>query len=50
MKENLIWVDRIKSKPESAWDKDTMTLKLWDYIRFAWGFKDYRWLIGMSVS
>jgi phage major head subunit gpT-like protein len=50
MKEDHLWVDRIKPEPKNTWDFETYTLKLAMYFRFAYGFKDWRFILGSQVS
>jgi hypothetical protein len=50
MKEALIWIDSIPVEFESTTDFDTMMRKYRSYFVCGWGFTDWRWIIGSSVS
>jgi len=50
MKESLIWLDSVPLEFQSTTDFDTQMRKYADYFVCGWGFTDYRWIIGSSVS
>jgi hypothetical protein len=50
MKDSLIWLDSVPLEFNSTTDFDTMMRKYADYFVVGWGFTDWRWLIGSSVS
>uniref|UniRef100_A0A6M3K1U5 Putative capsid protein n=2 Tax=viral metagenome TaxID=1070528 RepID=A0A6M3K1U5_9ZZZZ len=50
MKEYLIWIDSVPLEFMSTTDFDTMVRKYADYFVIGYGFTDWRWAIGCSVS
>jgi hypothetical protein len=50
MKESLLWIDAVPLEFNSTTDFDTMMRKYADYFVIGWGFTDWRWIIGSSVS
>jgi hypothetical protein len=50
MKEKLLWIDAVPLEFNSTTDFDTMMRKYADYFVCGWGFTDWRWIIGSSVS
>ena len=50
MKEQLMWIDGIKPEFNSTTDFDTLVRKYSSYAVFAWGFTNWRWVVGSSVS
>ena len=50
MKEDLIWIDRVKPDPSQEWDLDSFILKLVIYFRIAYGWRGWRWVFGNQVS
>lgn len=50
MKQDSIWIDRIKPEPKNTWDFETYTLKLAMYFRIAYGHRGWRFLLGSQVS
>lgn len=50
MKEYLLWVDRIAPDIETTKDFETKMFKQSIYSRFGYGFTDWRWIYGHSVS
>ena len=50
MKDSLIWLDAVPIEFNSTTDFDTMMRKYADYFVIGWGFTDWRWIIGSSVS
>ena len=50
MKKALIWQDGVPLEFNSTTDFDTMMRKYADYFVCGWGFTDWRWIIGCSVS
>lgn len=50
MKQDLIWIDRVKPETKTTWDFDSYILKLALYMRFANGWIDWRWCFGNQVS
>lgn len=50
MKEQLIWVDRIAPDIETTKDFETKMYKQSIYSRFGYGFTDWRFIYGHSVS
>ena len=50
MKEYLLWVDRIAPDIETTKDFESKMFKQSIYSRFGYGFTEWRWIYGMSVS
>jgi hypothetical protein len=50
MKDALIWIDAVPLEFNSTEDFDTMMRKYADYFVVGWGFTDWRWIVGSSVS
>jgi len=50
MKEYLLWIEGVPLEFNSTTDFDTMIRKYADYFVCGWGFVDWRWIIGSSVS
>jgi len=50
MKKFLIWIDRIKPTFERTKDFETFELKYAGYMRYAWGFTNWRFAFGSQVS
>jgi len=50
MKESLVWIDRILPELKNTVDFATYILLVAIYMRFAYGFLDWRWIYGHSVS
>jgi hypothetical protein len=50
MKEALIWQDGVPLEFNSTTDFDTLMRKYADYFVVGWGWTDWRWIIGSSVS
>ena len=50
MKEYLIWLEGVPLEFNSTTDFDTLMRKYADYFVCGWGFTDWRWIIGSSVS
>jgi len=50
MKEALLWIDGVPLEFNSTSDFDTMMRKYSSYGVWGWGFVDWRWIIGSSVS
>jgi hypothetical protein len=50
MKESLIWLDGVPVEFNSTTDFDTQMRKYADYFVVGWGFTDFRWIVGSSVS
>jgi hypothetical protein len=50
MKDALIWLDSVPLEFNSTTDFDTQMRKYADYFVVGWGFTDWRWVIGSSVS
>jgi len=50
MKDALIWIDSVPLEFNSTTDFDTLVRKYADYFVVGWGFTDWRWVIGSSVS
>lgn len=50
MKDSLLWIDAVPLEFNSTTDFDTMMRKYADYFVIGWGFTDWRWIIGSSVS
>ena len=50
MKEYLLWIDRIEPDVTTDKDFDSMMFKQAIYARFGYGFTDWRWIYGHSVS
>lgn len=50
MKDALKWVEGVPLEFHSTTDFDTFMRKYIDYFVVGWGFTDWRWIIGSSVS
>lgn len=50
MKESLIWHEGVPLEFKQTEDFDTFMKKYADYFVCGWGFTDWRWVIGSSVS
>lgn len=50
MKESLKWINSVPLEFNSTTDFDTFMRKYIDYFVIGWGFTDWRWVIGSSVS
>lgn len=50
MKKQLIWVDGVKPEFNSTTDFDTLVRKYASYFVCGWGFRDWRFIVGSSVS
>jgi hypothetical protein len=50
MKDALLWIEAVPIEFNSTTDFDTMMRKYADYFVCGWGFTDWRWIIGSSVS
>lgn len=50
MKEALLWIDRINPEIKSTVDYETYILKTAVYMRYAYGFIDWRFIYGQNVS
>lgn len=50
MKEALIWQDGVPLEFNSTTDFDTFMRKYSDYFVVGWGWNDWRWILGSSVS
>jgi phage major head subunit gpT-like protein len=50
MKEYLLWVDRIAPDVQTTKDFETLMFKQSIYSRFGYGFTEWRWIYGHSVS
>lgn len=50
MKDSLIWIDSVPLEFNSTTDFDTLIRKYADYFVVGWGFVDWRFVIGSSVS
>jgi hypothetical protein len=50
MKESLIWQDGVPLEFNSTTDFDTLMRKYADYFVCGWGWVDWRWILGSSVS
>jgi phage major head subunit gpT-like protein len=50
MKEYLLWIDRIAPDIETTKDFETKMFKQSIYSRFAYGWTDWRWVYGHSVT
>ena len=50
MKESLIWQEGVPLEFNATKDFDTMMRKYISYFVCGWGFTDWRWIIGSSVS
>ncbi len=50
IKESLIWHDSVPLEFNSTIDFDTFMRKYISYFVVGWGFRDWRWIIGSSVS
>jgi len=50
MKEALIWIDSVKTEFMSTTDFDTLIRKYASYFVVGWGWRDWRFIIGSSVS
>ena len=50
MKEALIWQDGVPLEFNATTDFDSLMRKYADYFVIGWGWTDWRWIIGSSVS
>jgi len=50
MKDALLWQEGVPLEFNATKDFDTMMRKYIDYFVIGWGFLDWRWIIGSSVS
>jgi hypothetical protein len=50
MKKFLLWIDRISQETDTIIDFETKAVKHSIYSRWGYGFKDWRWIYGHSVS
>lgn len=50
MKDSLLWIDAVPVEFNATTDFDTMMRKYADYFVCGWGFVDWRFIIGSSVS
>jgi hypothetical protein len=50
MKDCLIWQDGVPLEFNSTTDFDTLVRKYADYFVAGWGWTDWRWIVGCSVS
>jgi len=50
MKDNLLWIDGVPLEFMATTDFDTMMRKYADYFVVGWGWIDWRFIIGCSVS
>lgn len=50
MKESLKWIEGVPLEFNSTTDFDTFMRKYIDYFVIGWGFTDWRWVVGSSVS
>jgi hypothetical protein len=50
MKRFLLWIDRISQETDTIIDFETKAVKHSIYSRWGYGFKDWRWIYGHSVS
>ena len=50
MKKFLIWIDRISQETDTIVDFETKAVKHSIYSRWGYGWKDWRWIYGHSVS
>jgi len=50
MKKDLLWIDAVPYEFNSTIDFDTQMRKYASYFVCGWGFTDWRWIIGSSVS
>jgi len=50
MKDALLWIDSVPLEFNSTTDFDTLVRKYADYFVVGWGFTDWRFIIGSSVS
>jgi len=50
MKEMLLWIDAVPYEFNSTTDFDTLLRKYASYFVVGWGFTNWRWIIGSSVS
>jgi len=50
MKDSLMWVERIKPETGTWLEKMPMLYMHYLYMRFGYGFKDWRWVYGHEVS
>jgi hypothetical protein len=50
MKQNLVFIDRIKPEYQTSGDWDTYRLLQKVYMRIGMGWKDWRWIYGHSVT
>lgn len=49
MKKDLVWINRIKPEVKHTVDFETYQLKAALYMRYAAGWKDWRWIYGMNL-
>lgn len=49
MKRDLIWINRIKPETKHTVDYETYQLKTAVYMRYAAGWKDWRWIMGHNL-
>jgi hypothetical protein len=50
MKRALKWIEATPTEFDSTKEFDTMMMKFISYFRVGWGWTDWRWIIGSSVS
>jgi len=50
MKDSLKWIDSVPLEFHATVDFDSFMRKYIDYFVVGWGFTDWRWIIGSSVS
>ena len=50
MKKFLIWIDRVGQETDTIVDFETKAVKHSIYSRWGYGFKDWRWVYGHSVT
>ena len=50
MKKDLVWIDRIKPELKNTVDFETYMIKHAVYFRCAYGFIDWRWIYGHTVT
>lgn len=50
MKQDLLWIDRIPPEPKTTIDFETYVVKQAVYMNIGYGFKNWRWVYGHSVS
>ena len=50
MKKSLVWIDRIAPEVKRTSDFSTYMLRIAIYFRCAYGFTDWRWVMGHNVS